>query len=299
MVPSIDSISSFRSKARHQSLLFSLELMARARVFYCLTLSGLCTKASNHKPVTTRLVRRHLWMSPGGFSMSRRDSDSEKVPAALYDRLTDTPTYAARMYKVQLVNGLLSAQAIAFPDSPEVGIGKVFKVRSNGYIKNGTEGYFARVDFEQGLHIGEIRTRRLKQDYQIAPEEFSPQDARDAWGLIKGTENDHLFSNISTNNDMKVRQLFSNNCIQYFPHNRYEEPAWLNEADLTSQAELLLPAHVHGSTIRKVISYSPLKENQNWLFGVLFDRSVFETQTVNVPMPVQGSGQSVPLPVLN
>ena len=61
----------------------------------------LCTKASNHKPVTTRLVRRDLWMSPGGFSMSRRDSDSEKVPAALYDRLTDTPTYAARMYKVQ------------------------------------------------------------------------------------------------------------------------------------------------------------------------------------------------------
>ena len=48
------------------------------------------------------LVRRHLWMSSGGFSMSRRDSDSEKVPAALYDRPTDTPTYAARMYKVQL-----------------------------------------------------------------------------------------------------------------------------------------------------------------------------------------------------
>ena len=35
--------------------------------------------------------------------MSRRDSDSEKVPAALYDRLTDTPTYAARMYKVQAI----------------------------------------------------------------------------------------------------------------------------------------------------------------------------------------------------
>ena len=65
-------------------------------------LAGLCTKASNHKPVTTRLVRRHLWMSPGGFSMSRRDSDSEKVPAALYDRLTDTPTYAARMYKASI-----------------------------------------------------------------------------------------------------------------------------------------------------------------------------------------------------
>ena len=44
--------------------------------------------------------------------MSRRDSDSEKVPAALYDRLTDTPTYAARMYKVQLreYEGLMGAQ---------------------------------------------------------------------------------------------------------------------------------------------------------------------------------------------
>ena len=34
--------------------------------------------------------------------MSRRDSDSEKVPAALYARLTNTPTYAAQMYKVQV-----------------------------------------------------------------------------------------------------------------------------------------------------------------------------------------------------
>ena len=39
--------------------------------------------------------------------MSRRDSDSEKVPAALYDRLTDTPTYAARMYKVQVRVGVV------------------------------------------------------------------------------------------------------------------------------------------------------------------------------------------------
>ena len=78
---------------------------------------GLCTKASNHKPVTTRLVRRHLWMSPGGFSMSRRDSDSEKVPAALYDRLTDTPTYAARMYKVQTRSRPSTAVARAIPTS--------------------------------------------------------------------------------------------------------------------------------------------------------------------------------------
>ena len=61
------------------------------------------------------LVRRHLWMSSGGFSMSRRDSDSEKVPAALYDRLTDTPTYAARMYKVQLATCPIFGSTSAIP----------------------------------------------------------------------------------------------------------------------------------------------------------------------------------------
>ena len=38
---------------------------------------------------------------------ARRDSDSDKVPAALYDRLTDTPTYVARTYKVQLISSFI------------------------------------------------------------------------------------------------------------------------------------------------------------------------------------------------
>ena len=41
------------------------------------------------------LMRRHLWVASGGFSLSARDSDSEKAPASLYDRLIDTLAYAA------------------------------------------------------------------------------------------------------------------------------------------------------------------------------------------------------------
>ena len=41
------------------------------------------------------LMRRHLWIASGGFSLSARDSDSEKPPASLYDRLVDTLAYAA------------------------------------------------------------------------------------------------------------------------------------------------------------------------------------------------------------
>ena len=41
------------------------------------------------------LMRRHLWIASGGGSLSVRDSDSEKPPASLYDRLIDTLAYAA------------------------------------------------------------------------------------------------------------------------------------------------------------------------------------------------------------
>ena len=197
----------------------------------------------------------------------------------------------------QIVNGLISAKGVSYPDTPEVETGKVFKIRSGSYIKNGSEGYFTRVDFEQDLFMGEIRSRFLKQDYQVAPEEFSNGDAQDAWAGMGQESNDHLTSNISTNDASRVRDLLSNNCILYLPHNRFEEPAWLNEASLKSQAEFLMPDHLQGSTIRKVINYSPLKENQNWLFGILYDRAVLETQTVNLQMPIQDDGQSVPLPI--
>ena len=196
-----------------------------------------------------------------------------------------------------IVNGLMTAQGVAYPDTPEVDLGKVFKLRSSGYIKNKTEGFFSRVDFEDGMFIGEIRSRLLKKDYQSPPTVFSGGDAKSAWDGL-GQENvDHLFSNISTNNIGKIRDLFSHSCIQYFPHNRFEQPAWLNEGSLQPQAELIVPTHLQGSTIRKVINYSSLKENQNWLFGVLFDRAVLETETVNLPMPVQDGGQSVPVPI--
>ena len=46
-----------------------------------------------------------------------------------------------------------------------------------------------------------------------------------------------------------------------------------------------------------MIGYAPLHDNQNWLFDVAYDRAVFETQTINFPLQVQGGGQSASLPI--
>ena len=107
-----------------------------------------------------------------------------------------------------------------------------------------------------------------------------------------------IFSNMSPASHGKLRDLFSQNCVLYFPHDRFEEPAWLNEEHLEYKAEHMNLPSLVGSTNRRVINHSPLLQNQNWLFDVIFDQLVFEATTVRVPLPVEDTDQTVALPVL-
>ena len=174
-----------------------------------------------------------------------------------------------------IVNGLISAKDLTFPESPEVETGKVFKMRSPLYIKFGNEYYFSRVDFENGLFLEELRTRRIKQEYPDTPVGLQRGDAQNAWNRMSQDANDHFSGNMLDNKN-KIEDIFSKNCVLYFPHNRFEEPAWLNEKNLKAQPQYMDLEHMSGSTNRKVVNYSPLHDNQNWLFEVIYDRVAFE-----------------------
>ena len=56
-------------------------------------------------------------------------------------------------------------------------------------------------------------------------------------------------------------------------------------------------SHVADQTNRKVLDHSPLRDNQNWLFDVIYDRAAFEIQTRNLPLPIANSNERLPLPV--
>ena len=196
-----------------------------------------------------------------------------------------------------IVNGLVSAKGVVYPETPEVETGKVYKLRSSGYIKSGSEYYFGRVEFEDGMFISELRLRRRKREYEAAPPELSEPTIEAAWNMMNPEDSDHFDSSFSPNNKAKVEGLFAKNSVLYFPPNRFEEPAWLNEENLKARAQYMDLKHLEGYTERKVINYSPLRENQNWLFGLLYDRAVFEIQTPSINMPVRDSNTTVPLPV--
>ena len=210
-----------------------------------------------------------------------------------------------------IANGLVMAKGVAFPDSQEVESGKVFKLRSSGYILHGHEYYFSRVDYTDGLFTSEMRLKREKQQYPELPIEQSNTLAQELWAEMNPNAVDHYKSNIQRSTvgpvgfptglgtEGTIEKVFSTNCVLYFPFNRFEDPAWLNQGNLVAQAQHTEFRHLAGSTNRKVIALSPLHDNQNWLFDVIYDRAAFEIQTRNFPIsvPVGDSTQSVPLPL--
>ena len=177
-----------------------------------------------------------------------------------------------------IVNGLLVAQQVAYPENPEVDEGRVYKHRSPFYVQAGKEASFSRVDFESDLYASELLLRQRKRAYKSIPEDVSEESVQDLWDGI-GPMNS---SGISANFNAKkaaVKEIFSTHCILYFPANRFEDPAWLNERNLKAKAQYTKPVRREGYTDRRIINYSPLDSNENWVFDVAYDVVVFERRT--------------------
>ena len=152
-----------------------------------------------------------------------------------------------------IVNGIIGAKGIAYPETPEVELGKVYKIRSGSYIKSRSEYYFVRVDFEEDMFVTEMRLLKPREEYENAPERLSELGAEDLWAKMKPNADDNYMSSFSRNSERIIRNLFSKNCVLYFPPNRFEEPAWLNEQNLKARAEYMDLEHLEGFTDRRVI----------------------------------------------
>ena len=181
-----------------------------------------------------------------------------------------------------LINGLLCAQQVAFPDSPEVEIGKVYKLRTSSYVRSGSQGSFSRVDYSNDLHIEEIRLRKNKERYSSYPEEFSSPNATRMWNSLPNDQYDHFQTNIDPSRSDSIKEVFRKRCVLYFPSNRFEEPAWLNEYNLNSKAQFMDVTQLKGHTVRKIINYSPLDETKDWFFELTYDRAAFEINAQSI-----------------
>ncbi len=198
-----------------------------------------------------------------------------------------------------IVNGLVAAHDAVFPYSRTIQADQIYKLRSNAYIAVNRDYYFGKVDYSDGISVTEIRTLQRKQEGSSIPATMMEPDAQIAWGQIPLGGNDHFVGPVKRAEDeRKIRDVLSTNCVLYFPPNRFEEPAWLNIDKLNARAEYMDLQHRTGHSDRHVIVLSPLQGIQRWLFEVVFDHRVFEINTTHLPIPPEFRRDDVTYPIV-
>ena len=194
-----------------------------------------------------------------------------------------------------IVNGLLMAHDLAYPETPEIAKGKVYKFRSPSYVRSGCEFSFSRVEFESDIAFEELQLAKQRKDYSNAPPGISETPAQKLWARMQPFENSVFSPQVD---QRRADELLERNVAIYLPPNRFEDPAWLNEDNLTAKARRMQRKHLKGHSDRTVINHSPLRDNENWLFDLAYDFSVFELKTrhVTVPVAVPGESKGINLP---
>lgn len=174
-----------------------------------------------------------------------------------------------------IVNALLEAQSAVFIDS-DIEKGKVFKLRSPSYIRNGSDHSTGNITFSNDFNVNEIQLSKDKNQYQ-APLPVYPE-----WGKIGDREHSHFITNENKVKDA-LQVSMNEETHLFFPPNRFEEPAWLNEKSLLNKASYTSIRNFKGHSNRSVVKYSPLRELQDWLLDLIYDSFAIERKTIIYP----------------
>lgn len=186
------------------------------------------------------------------------------------------------LFLSHIVNTLISIQVVAYPDSPEVESGKVYKLRTSRYIRSGKEYSTAQVDFIDFPSSLELTLKNPKKNFERIPTGLADTDFQRLYEELP-QDAQSVFEHKITQS--KARSSLDENCALYFPPNRFEDPAWLNIDNLLASAEYMDLKNVIGHSNRQIINCSPLYKNQNWLFDVIYDFRAFESEETNAKLP--------------
>ena len=192
-----------------------------------------------------------------------------------------------------IVNSLLMAQSKIFPQSSEMPDDKIYKVRSQQYIRHGHEFSYVRLDFDGDFSTTELCYRGIKQDGDSLPAELAGTVPEDFWNLIPVGTSSAIAPTIPNQSWLDVGTSYNSGCVLYFPCDRTESPAWLHPIVLEESASEPELTSFEGETNRLVVNSRSLRTNRNWLIGVLFDKDVLELQLKPMAFTADNSSRLV------
>ncbi|UWR89218.1 AAA family ATPase [Phaeobacter inhibens] len=179
------------------------------------------------------------------------------------------------MATAHVVNALIAAHGTVFENS-DVEQGKVYKLRSSSYIRHGADYSTAKIILSNGFSVYEAQFTKLKKNYK----EPFPDYAK--WNEVQQDESNHYTSNFH-NRRSEIERELNNTTHLFFPPNRFEDPAWLNEGNLRSKASYASLKSTSSHSNRPILNYAPMRDLQNWLLDLVYDSFTIETKTQILP----------------
>lgn len=167
-----------------------------------------------------------------------------------------------------VVSALIEAHGTVFDDS-DVEKGKVYKIRSPTYIRHGAEYSTAEVHFTNDFSVYEAQFVKQKCLFE------KPHPNYAKWDEVRPTENSHYTSNFRSQSE-ELKTCLNQATHLFFPPNRFEEPAWLNEMNLLNKASYASLIDYSTYSNRPVVNYAPMQDLQNWLLDLVYDSFALE-----------------------
>lgn len=181
-----------------------------------------------------------------------------------------------------VVSALIAAHGTVFEDS-DVEEGKVYKLRSPAYIRRGAEYSTAEVHLSNNFSVYEAQLAKQKSLFA------EPHPAYTKWNEVPLTGTTHYTSNFAQKSE-ELKACLDQATHLFFPPNRFEEPAWLNEMNLRNKASYASLKSYSTFSNRPIVNYAPMRDLQNWLLDLVYDSFALERQSFLIP-GAQGIGQ--------
>jgi hypothetical protein len=172
-----------------------------------------------------------------------------------------------------VVNALIAFKQQAFHEA-EIERDRVFRVRSQMFIRGGTHWYHAKLVFEEGLTLDEWVLDRSRKAFET---EVSPLPTDGAWRQIGEDEMDAFLLNPAPSHPVNralskpIQKLFRENAVLFFPSDRFELPDWLNERSLAKELRFPELATFKDQTTRRIFSRALLRPTLEWVKAVVLD----------------------------
>lgn len=189
-----------------------------------------------------------------------------------------------------IANFFLSAKAEIY-EGAEMEKGKVFKYRSPLYIRTGTQYSHALLDFGSGLELEEWQLTMSRKELE---KEMGSPPPHSSWSDIPDSEHSHFrLGKPSPALPQQLRSWMEGHVFLYFPPNRFEQPAWLNQKNLTYTARFEDRTNLQGYTERRGIAWEVLASVKDWLLGVALDHFVNEHAMIPVGLATSAATATV------